>query len=192
MKPFILASQSPRRKQLLEQVHIPFFVEESRVVEQFNMEESPEEVVVSLASQKAEEVFSRFPDHVVLGADTIVVVDQDVLGKPHDEKEAKEMLRRLSGRTHHVMTGVSIISNEKKLSFCEIAQVTFFELTEEEISAYVHTGDPFDKAGGYGIQTNGATLVHSIRGDYFTIVGLPIARVVRALKKEFQIISDLN
>ncbi|SDZ04023.1 septum formation protein [Evansella caseinilytica] len=185
MKPFILASQSPRRKQLLEQVQLSFSIEQSRMEEIINQDDSPQEAVASLAHQKARDVFLRNRHHVVIGADTIVVIDGEILGKPADEKEAKAMLNKLSGRTHHVYTGVSIVSEDKTITFTETAEVHFYELSTEEIDAYVRSGDPFDKAGGYGIQGIGATLVEKIHGDYFTIVGLPIAKVVRALK-DFQ------
>lgn len=186
MKPLILASQSPRRKQLLTQVHVPFSIETSLVEEEMNNEESPGDLVISLAKQKAEEVFSRFPNTIVLGADTIVVVDNQVLGKPKDESDAKSMLLRLSGRAHQVYTGVHIVCEEKYVSFFEASDVYFYSLSEKEIEAYVQSGEPADKAGAYGIQGLGATLVESIKGDYFSIVGLPIAKVVRALK-EFDI-----
>ncbi|MDQ0256511.1 septum formation protein [Evansella vedderi] len=189
MNTLILASQSPRRKQLLEQVNLSFSIEPSIVEEQMNKEDTPEEIVVSLAHQKAYDVFSRFPHNVVLGADTIVVIDNQILGKPQNEKEAKEMLQRLSGRTHQVFTGVSIISEERTESFYVRSDVTFFTLTEEEISAYLRTKDSMDKAGAYGIQGIGATLVERIDGDFFAIMGLPIAKVVRILEK-FHIKSD--
>lgn len=192
MKPFILASQSPRRKQLLEQVQIPFSIVTSHVEEKVNNDLRPEELVISLASQKAEAVHRDSQDHVVLGADTIVVIDDIVLGKPKSKEEATCMLKRLSGKTHHVLTGVSIFGQEKNICFYEKAEVTFFPLTDEEILAYVGSGEPLDKAGAYGIQGLGATLVEKISGDYFTIVGLPIARVVRVLKNEFQITSSMK
>ncbi|UTR11240.1 Maf family protein [Evansella sp. LMS18] len=191
MKPFILASQSPRRKQLLEQVQIPFSVQKSNVDEKMNMEDTPEDIVKTLASQKAEDVFSSAPDSVVLGADTIVVYDGQILGKPADEVEARKTLRMLSGKTHVVYTGVAIVSEEKSLSFCVKTEVEFYELTDEEISAYIESGDPFDKAGSYGIQGIGATLVKRISGDYFAVVGLPVAKVVRALK-DFPIIKKAD
>lgn len=189
MKSFILASQSPRRKQLLEQVNLSFSIKPSYVEEVVNEGDSPEDVVVSLAYQKANDVFSRFPDATVLGADTIVVIDGDILGKPKDETEATEMLHRLSGRTHQVFTGVSIINKHLTDSFYVRSDVTFYPLTEEDIAAYLLTKDSYDKAGAYGIQGVGATLVEKIHGDFFAIMGLPISRVVRALRK-FHITSD--
>ncbi|MBU9711022.1 Maf family protein [Evansella tamaricis] len=188
MKPLILASQSPRRKQLLEQVQLPFSIQVSNVDENV-LEKLPEDLVVSLAYQKAAEVYRQFPTQVVLGADTIVTAGGEILGKPKDAQEAKNTLRKLSGTLHQVLTGVAILSEEKEVTFVEKADVQFFSLTEEEIEDYVKSGEPFDKAGAYGIQGIGATLVESIRGDYFTIVGLPIAKVVRALR-EFPIQRD--
>lgn len=183
MKPFILASKSPRRKELLEQIHLHFSIVTSEVEEKIDNTLTPEEQVVSLAMQKAEAVFKNHEDKIVLGADTIVVIDGKILGKPKDEAEAIEMLKQLSGRTHEVITGVVIRSKEKNISFYEKAEVTFFPLTEEEIMTYVQSKEPLDKAGAYGIQGLGATLVEKINGDYFTIVGLPIAKVYRALKQ---------
>ncbi|MBU9721906.1 MULTISPECIES: Maf family protein [Bacillaceae] len=189
MKPLILASQSPRRKQLLEQVQLPFSIQVSHVDETVDPNDNPADMVASLAFQKADAVFKNNKDHVVLGADTIVAIDGEVLGKPKDAQEAKEMLRQLSGSQHQVLTGVAILSKDHHVTFVEKADVLFYPLTEDEITTYVATGEPFDKAGAYGIQGIGATLVEKIHGDYFSIVGLPISKVVRALKK-FHITTD--
>ncbi|WP_096435948.1 Maf family protein [Alteribacter populi] len=182
MKQFILASQSPRRKELLEQAQVPFQTISSRVEEKVDPSLSPEELVVSLAQQKAYDVYKDHPDHVVLGSDTVVSIDGLVLGKPKNHDEAKNMLQLLSGRTHEVFTGVFIYSDEKTIGFSEKAEVQFFNLSAEEIDAYIASGEPFDKAGSYGIQGLGAVLVERISGDYFAIVGLPLAKTVRALK----------
>ncbi|UCZ52090.1 Maf family protein [Bacillus shivajii] len=191
MKPFILASQSPRRKQLLEQVQLPFKVVKSEIEEKVDPALSPDELVASLAWQKATDVFSRDENQVVLGADTIVSIGGKVLGKPKNELEAKEMLKHLSGQKHQVYTGVAIRSQEHNFTFFEKADVQFYELDESEIESYIASGEPFDKAGSYGIQGLGATLVEKIEGDYFTIVGLPVARLVRALKEK-QMINTRN
>lgn len=183
MKPFILASQSPRRKQLLEQAELTFTIIPSEVEEIVNEQDSPEKVVSSLAYQKAQDVFSRFPSEVILAADTVVVVDEKILGKPQDKLDAKKMLQRLSGTEHDVLTGVSLLSAEKEMTFVDKTRVYFYSLTEAEIDSYIDSGEPFDKAGAYGIQGLGATLVEKIHGDYYTVVGLPIAKVVRALKQ---------
>ncbi len=183
MKPFVLASQSPRRKQLLEQAGLSFRIIPSEVEEIVKDTDTPEEVVASLSHQKATDVFSRHSDQLILGADTIVAIDDKILGKPVNKQEAKEMLQQLSGRDHYVLTGVTLLSETKEMTFVEKTHVQFYPLTSEEITDYIDSGEPFDKAGGYGIQGLGSTLVEKINGDYFTIVGLPIAKVVRALKQ---------
>ncbi|WP_416151353.1 Maf family protein [Salipaludibacillus sp. HK11] len=183
MKPFVLASQSPRRKELLEQIGLSFTVIPSEVEEKIVETDTPEEVVASLAYQKAEDVFSRNENKLILAADTIVVIDNIILGKPTDKHDANKMLQLLSGRSHHVLTGVTLLSQDNKMTFVEKTRVYFYPLTSEEIVDYIDSGEPFDKAGAYGIQGLGATLVEKINGDYFTIVGLPIAKVVRALKQ---------
>lgn len=183
MKKLILASGSPRRRELLELVDMPFEVVVSDVEETIGAYSSPHDIVMSLALQKASAVATNYEDCVVLGADTIVTYESRILGKPENESEAKEMLQLLSGKTHEVYTGVALISKEKTVTFYERAEVTFWELTEEEIHAYVQTKEPLDKAGSYGIQGKGAIFVQHIQGDYYAIVGLPIARVVRELKQ---------
>ncbi|UOE93303.1 Maf family protein [Alkalihalobacillus sp. LMS39] len=179
---FILASNSPRRKELLQQVNIPFKTEPSQIEEVVKDSLNPSEVVVDLAYQKAADVLSRNPQAVVLGADTIVVANHQILGKPQSKEDARTMLSALSGTEHAVLTGVAIVSASKKELFFEETLVQFWELTDEEIEAYITTSEPFDKAGAYGIQGSGATLVKQIKGDYFSVVGLPIAKVVRTLQ----------
>ena len=143
----------------------------------------PPALVELLAARKGGAVFAESaPGDTVIAADTVVVVDGEVLGKPRSPEEAARMLRRLSGRTHSVYTGVYLRRGNRTVSFaCETA-VTFYPLSEEEIAAYIATGEPFDKAGGYGIQGRGALLVKGIEGDYCNVVGLPVAEVSRALK----------
>ncbi|RNA70211.1 Maf family protein [Alteribacter keqinensis] len=189
MTRLILASQSPRRKKLLEQAGIPFHTISSQVEEKTDPTLSPEELVVSLAMQKAEAVFKKNPENVVLGSDTVVSIDGRVLGKPSDKKEARDMLRMLSGRTHEVFTGVAVLSGDKTRTVCEKASVQFYDLSDEEIDGYIKSGEPFDKAGSYGIQGLGAVLVERISGDYFAIVGLPLAKTIRVLR-EFDIVGD--
>ena len=183
MKRLILASGSPRRKDLLEQARLSFITQTSDTEEVVDDRLSPEEVVQSLALQKAAAVAINNKDAVVLGADTIVVYQEHILGKPVDEKDAMRMLRMLSGSTHSVYTGVALVTSEQETAFCTETKVTFWELTEEEISFYVATGQPADKAGSYGIQDFGATFVKEIQGDYFSVVGLPLSKTVRELKK---------
>lgn len=177
----ILASQSPRRKELLEQAGLAYVCDPSRADEQIPSGLAAEDVPEYLAAKKAEEVFLRHPDDVVLGADTLVVFEGQILGKPKSAQEAYEMLSRLSGRVHHVYTGVAILSKEKSVTFTTVTKVEFYPLTEREIRNYIATGEPMDKAGAYGIQGKGFLLVKRIHGDYYTVMGLPIAEVVRHL-----------
>ncbi|KEK26379.1 Maf family protein [Bacillus gaemokensis] len=183
MKKLILASGSPRRKELLELANVPFEIVVSEVEETIGAYSSPSDIVMSLALQKASAVAEDHDDCVVLGADTIVTYESRILGKPSDEAEAKEMLQLLSGKTHEVYTGVALISKEKTVTFYERTEVTFWELTAEEIDAYIRTKEPLDKAGSYGIQGKGAIFVQHIQGDYYSVVGLPISRLVRELKQ---------
>ncbi|MER2060985.1 MAG: Maf family protein [Niallia sp.] len=177
----ILASSSPRRKELLEELQIPIVISSSNVDESFDSSLSPEEIVMYLARRKVEAIYSN-DKTFILGADTVVCLDGCILGKPHSREEAFQMLSQLSGKTHSVYTGVAIMANGKCSTFYEKTDVLFWELTEEEIHDYLDTGEPFDKAGAYGIQGVGRILVKEIKGDYFTVVGLPISRTVRELK----------
>lgn len=194
MKTLILASGSPRRKQLLEQAQLSFTISTSSIDENLD-ETSPQKLVETLAFEKANDVFTTEPQSqketsVVLGADTIVSINGTILGKPKDAREAKQMLRMLSNNVHQVYTGVAIISNERTTVFHEKTNVHFWELTDEEIDRYIQSGQPFDKAGSYGIQEDlGSLFVKKIDGDYFTVVGLPIARTVRELKS-FHIVNS--
>lgn len=181
-KSLILASASPRRKELLELVQIPFEIHVSQVEEKIEETASPAEVVMSLAAQKAADVALHYPHAVVLGADTIVTYGARMLGKPNSKEEAAETLRVLSGNTHEVYTGVALVSGDETFTFYERTEVTFWKLSEEEIQAYVETEEPLDKAGSYGIQGKGAALVKKINGDYYSVVGLPVARLVRELR----------
>lgn len=182
MKRLILASSSPRRKELLSMNLLSYEVIPSTIQEVMDPSLSPEELVCSLARQKAEDVFRSHSEDVVLGADTIVVYDGSALGKPSDREDAIRVLRTLSGQTHTVYTGVCILSDDVTRSFVVSTDVTFWELSETEIEAYVNSGEPFDKAGSYGIQGLGARLVQSIAGDYYSVVGLPVSKVVRELE----------
>ncbi|MGI6079525.1 MAG: Maf family protein [Candidatus Avilachnospira sp.] len=178
----ILASGSPRRRELIEKLHIPYMVEVSGNEELIPEGMSPEKLPEYLSGEKAKAVFEKHRGDTVIGADTIVLYAGKILGKPSDKEEAKSMLRLLSGRKHEVITGVSIISEKKSLSFSESCEVEFYELSDEEIDAYIATGEPMDKAGAYGIQGDGALLVKAIHGDYYTVMGLPIAELSRKLK----------
>ncbi|WP_071460272.1 Maf family protein [Bacillus massilinigeriensis] len=183
MQHLILASASPRRKELLMNLHLQFDISASNADETIESGMPPAEAVMELASRKSRYVSSKHPSSFIIGSDTVVVHGGEILGKPSDASEARSMLRRLSGNSHTVYTGVSIISPEAEHRFYEKTDVTFWELTDEEIEAYINSGEPFDKAGGYGIQGFGSYLVKEIAGDYYTVVGLPVARTIRELRK---------
>ncbi len=181
---FVLASRSPRRRQLLELAGWPFDVKESHADETIPPGTPPDEAVQLLARRKAEAVRKTAPRAYVLGADTLVVCDGRFLGKPRTAEEAFHMLRQLSGRTHDVWTGVAIATpGGDMVSFAEKTAVTFWELEDEDIAAYIATGEPMDKAGAYGIQGRAALFVKRIEGDYLTVVGLPLSRTVRELRR---------
>jgi septum formation protein len=183
MQNLILASSSPRRKELLENLHLSFITVSSDVDESYDLEWKPDEIVMELAKRKAQAVSDQYPNSFVIGSDTVVVVDNTILGKPQNREEAFSMLKQLSGRTHSVFTGVAIVKATNEREFFEKTDVVFWELTDEEIIKYMDTGEPFDKAGAYGIQGFGSLLVKQITGDYFAVVGLPVARTLRELKK---------
>ena len=177
----ILASQSPRRRELLSLVGISHAVQPADIDESALVNEEPRAHCQRLAREKVATIAAREPDALIIGSDTIVVVDGDVLGKPRDEAEARAMLARLSGRSHIVMTAVAVRWRGQERSAVEEAGVTFHALSPDEIAAYVATGEPMDKAGAYGIQGFGATIVARVDGDYFAVMGLPLQRLVRLL-----------
>ena len=179
----ILASKSPRRSELLGMMGISFEVISKDVPEVCPAGMKAEETAPFLAMIKAEAVAEDHPERVVIGADTTVILDGEALGKPESEEDAFMMLRKLSGRTHKVVTGVALIGKGKKEVFASETEVTFYQLSDEEIRSYIETGDPMDKAGAYGIQSGGARFVREIKGDYYTVVGLPAAEVARRLKE---------
>lgn len=181
-KQLILASQSARRKELLAKIGIPFSVDAADIDETIDFSKPIREEIQHLAYRKAKTVFTRHPDGVVIGSDTVVVLDQEVLGKPENNRDAEQMLRRLSGRVHQVITGVCILSSLRCHQEVSVAEVTFASLSEEEIHAYVSGGEPMDKAGAYAIQGKGACFITGIQGDFYTIVGLPVQRVYMELK----------
>jgi septum formation protein len=183
MQDLILASSSPRRKELLENLQLSFKTVSSDVDENYDPHWAPDEIVMELASRKAKAVALNYPTSFVIGSDTIVVKDDQILGKPQTREEAFSMLQILSGKTHSVYTGVAIITPKEEITFYEKTDVEFWELSQEEIHQYLDTGEPFDKAGAYGIQGFGSVLVKKITGDYFAVVGLPVARTIRELKK---------
>ena len=174
--PVVLASQSPRRRELLTLVGIAHQVRPADIDETYLPGEQPAAHAERLARGKAAAIHQ--PDAVVIGSDTIVVVDGDVLGKPKDESDAARMLRRLSGRSHVVITAVAIAWKDRLESAIEEVTVTFHDLSDADITAYIATREPMDKAGAYGIQGFGATIVRSVDGDYFAVMGLPLQRLV--------------
>ncbi|MCQ6273523.1 septum formation inhibitor Maf [Bacillus sp. V3B] len=183
MQNLILASSSPRRKELLENLQLSFNTVSSDVDEHYDPEWKPDRIVMELAFRKAKFVFKDYPASFVIGSDTVVVNDNHVLGKPQNREEAFSMLKSLSGKTHSVYTGVAIVTPTNEQTFFEKTDVVFWELSDEEINKYLDTGEPFDKAGSYGIQGFGRLLVKGITGDYFSVVGLPVARTMRELIK---------
>ena len=175
----ILASASPRRKELLGLITKEFKIIPSGVEETVPDGLPPEKQPEYLARLKAEDVAKKYPHCTVIGADTSVIIDNCVLGKPVGREGAKNMLLRLSGRTHKVITGCAVIKNGECHSFSSVTEVEFYPLTDVEIEEYIATGEPFDKAGAYGIQGKGGLLVKSIRGDWYNVVGLPVAELAR-------------
>ena len=178
----ILASTSPRRAELLKIANLAFTVLRPDADEKLHAHETPVEYAVRTAREKAESLQAA-PGTVILGADTVVAAEGRILGKPVDAADAKAMLRLLSGKMHEVITGVCLRSPEKTVCFHTATAVLFRELSEEEIAAYVATGDPLDKAGAYAIQNGAAGMVRRIDGSYSNVVGLPLCEVIEALEK---------
>lgn len=176
----ILASQSPRRQELMKLTGLEFTVKPSDADETVSQSLSPEETVKFLSMKKA--LALKNENDIIIGADTVVSIDGKILGKPKDDKDAYNMLKLLSGRTHSVFTGVTVIKNEKSETFSCETKVTFYPLSDEEIKEYVKTGEPRDKAGAYGIQQRGGLFVEKIEGDYNNVVGLPVAQLLRVIK----------
>lgn len=179
----ILASASPRRREILDLMGIAYTVEPAQSELPPDPALSPDEAVLRVARGKAEEIAERYPNEVVLGADTVVVVDGTILGKPNDAADAKAMLRRLSGKEHRVITAVWICDGERSEGFADSAAVTFLPMSENEIAAYVATGEPMGKAGAYAIQGRGMRHIRGIHGDFYTVMGLPSGRLYEVLKQ---------
>jgi len=185
----ILASKSPRRKELLNQIGIEFEIlicDKEEII----TSNDPEKVVLELSEQKAENVAAMVSGNekmLIIGADTVVSVDGEIMGKPSDDKHAYEMLKKLSGNTHQVYTGVTVLVWQgeilNEISFAECTDVTMYDISDEEIKEYIKSGEPADKAGSYGIQGLGAKLIKKIDGDYNNVVGLPVARLYREIKR---------
>ncbi len=184
MKKVILASQSPRRINLLKQVGFEFKAEPSSYEEENHLDMAPKDLTEYLSLKKAEDVAEKYKGSIIIGADTIVLIDGEVLGKPKTPENAKRMLEKLSGKAHSVVTGFTIIDAEtgKHVSKSIETKVYFKKLSDEEINNYVATGEPLDKAGAYAIQGRAGLFVEKIEGDYFNIVGLPIFALADELK----------
>ena len=183
---FILASSSPRRRELLLRLQTPFDIILPDVDESIIPPEgSPETYCTALAELKANDISQHYPNNLVIGSDTIVVLDNNIMGKPEDKTMAQNMLETLSGKTHHVYTGVCLKWADKNIHhlFAEITMVTFRELSEADINHYIESCPPYDKAGSYGIQDWSAVFVKEIKGCYDNVVGFPISRFYEELKK---------
>ena len=178
----ILASQSPRRKELLGLFHIPFQIRVADIDETMDPNKSAAEEVARVSRAKAMAI-PRDSQDVVVAADTIVVCNGQVLGKPKDEADAFRMLRLLSGRDHQVMTGMTVLQGEQALTTTEITDIHFRQLSDREILRYIATGEPMDKAGSYGIQGGAALFAEKLHGDYYNVTGLPVCRLGQLLKQ---------
>ena len=178
----ILASQSPRRKELMGLFRRPFTVRVADIDETMDPKKPPFDEVARVSRLKAEAI-ERTPEDIVIAADTIVVCNGLVLGKPKDEEDALRMLTLLSGRDHQVMTGLTVLRGEKALVCTEVTDIHFRPLTQEEILSYIRTGEPMDKAGAYGIQGGAALFAEKLVGDYFNVVGLPVCRLGQLLRE---------
>ena len=189
----ILASASPRRKEILENFGFSFKTIVKNIDETSDKTHA-EEKILEIAEKKARAAAIDFPDENVVGADTVVVVEGKILGKPKDEKEAFSMLKSLSGRSHEVITAFSFININKNISYSdyEITKVYFKNLTDDEINWYINTKEPMDKAGAYGIQGKGAFFVEKIEGDFFSVMGFPLGKFVRFLNKTGFNLNDLE
>ncbi|MDD6491001.1 MAG: Maf family protein [Firmicutes bacterium] len=193
MNKIILASASPRRRELLQQLGLEFEIRPSEAQEKTKSKE-PSQIVTELSEIKAQDIYERLSEEerassMVIGADTVVALNDRIMGKPKDYKEAVQMLLSLQGNTHQVYTGVTLLLRKgpgkvpSKISFYEKTDVTMYPASREEIEAYVSTGEPMDKAGAYGIQGRGAAFIKEIHGDYNNVVGLPIGRLYQEMKR---------
>ncbi len=184
MKKIILASASPRRKELLEKIGLKFEIDSSDVTEDLQSDIPPRELVKKLSMEKAHAVVKKYDDAIIIAADTIGVFEGKIIGKPHTTTEAKKMLNMLNGKSHLVITGYTIIDTKtnKTVSKSVATKVYFRKMTGDEIDAYIKTGEPLDKAGAYAIQGLGALIVEKIEGDYYNVIGLPLSALVVSLK----------
>jgi septum formation protein len=184
MAGIILASQSPRRKQLLEWAEVEFEIIVEPTDESYPSTLGPKEVAIHIASQKAEAIKPKAAGKIIIAADTIVVLGKEIIGKPKDRNDAISILKKLSGSHHQVITGVYIVSNDKEVSFADVTDVEFHPLTQEQIEFYIDKYQPYDKAGAYAIQEwIGVVGIKCVNGDFYNVMGLPVSRVVQALER---------
>jgi septum formation protein len=185
MKTIILASASPRRKELLEKIGLKFEVDASGCEEDLNSAAEPDELVRRISVKKAKSAAVRHQNAVIIAADTIGVIGDKILGKPHTENEARQMLQEINGKSHSVITGFTVLDTATNRIFTGTVNTTVYikKLTLQEIAAYVKTGEPMDKAGAYAIQGLGAVIVEKIKGDYYNVMGLPLCALSEALKE---------
>ena len=182
MKKIILASASPRRKELLSRTGLVFTVETADIDETIDHTKKLTDEILRLSHMKAKAVLDKHPDCIIIGSDTIVTIDGMVLGKPKDRDDAERMLRLLSGRTHQVYTGLSILSSRQEFSYLSINDIVFDELSEQEILEYISSDEPYDKAGAYAIQGLASRYIKEIHGDFYAIMGLPLHVIYEELK----------
>lgn len=185
MRKIVLASASPRRKKLLEQIGLRFTVDPSEISEDVDQKLTPKQLVKKLSFQKAKSVAARYADAIIIAADSVVVAGNVLFGKPRDAHHAKIILKKLSGRNHTIITGITVwdTATGKIFTDAEESIVHMRKLSKKEIDAYVVTGEPLDKAGAYGIQEKGGVFIDKVIGDYFNVVGLPISLLTTYLKK---------
>ena len=179
----ILASASPRRQELLRYIVTDFDIIPADIDETISDDITADKAAEYLSVKKSEHISAQYPDSLVIGSDTVVIIDGEILGKPSDEKDAESMLRKLSGQVHTVVTGVCLSMNGRSESFSKETKVRFYPLTDKEILDYIATQEPMDKAGAYGIQGFGSVLIEGIEGDFFNVMGLPVASLKRKIEE---------
>ncbi len=185
MRKIILASESPRRKQLLQQVGLKFQIDPSGYEEDMNHSKDPYELAEFLSLKKAQNVANKYKDEIIIAGDSLISCNGEIFGKPHTPERAREMLKALSGITHEVISGYALIDTRtnKIISGAKGTKVYFRKLEENEIMSYIKTGEPLDRAGAYAIQEKGAFLIDKIEGDYTNVIGLPITEIIQSLRK---------
>jgi septum formation protein len=186
MKNIVLASQSPRRRELLTRLGYPYTTDSADIDETLDLDLGIQKAVEALALRKARAVEKKHTDSIIITADTVVVLNDKIYGKAKDAQDAFVMLKELSGHTHQVMTSMCLMYQDKNITFTSITDVEFYELNDQDIHNYIETGEAYDKAGAYGIQDLGALFIKKIDGDYYTVMGLPVALLKRKLEAFIQ------